>query len=60
MVLIFGLTNPSRVGPYVRGETVAAIDAQARGSEVESTNPVHDIKNVTVESVFEIIGRQLG
>ena len=60
MVLIFGLTNPSRVGPYGRSETVAAIDAEARGSEVESTNPAHDIKNVTVESVFEIISRQLG
>ena len=60
MVLIFGLTNPLRVGPYGRSETVAAIDAQARGSEVESTNPAHDIKNVIVESVFEIISRQLG
>ena len=60
MVLIFGLTNPSRVGPYGRSETVAAIDAQARGGEVESANPAYDIKNVTVESVFEIISRQLG
>ena len=60
MVLIFGLTNPSRVGPYGRSETVAAIDADKRSSEVESTNPAHDIKNVTVETVFEIISRQLG
>jgi ADP-heptose:LPS heptosyltransferase len=60
MVLIFGLTNPLRVGPYGRSETVAAVDIQARGSEVESTNPAHDIKNVTVESVFEKICIQLG
>jgi lipopolysaccharide heptosyltransferase II len=60
MVLIFGLTNPSRVGPYDRSETVVAIDADKRGEEVESTNPAHDIKNVTVETVFEIISRQLG
>jgi heptosyltransferase-1 len=60
MVLIFGYTNPSRVGPYGRNETVAAINADTRGSEVESTNPAHDIKNVTVESVFAIISRQLG
>jgi ADP-heptose:LPS heptosyltransferase len=60
MVLIFGFTNPSRVGPYGRGETVAAIDANNRGSQVESTNPAHDIKNVTVENVFDLISRQLG
>jgi lipopolysaccharide heptosyltransferase I len=60
MVLIFGFTNPSRVGPYGRPQTVAAIDADKRGSEVESTNPAHHIKNITVESVFRIISRQLG
>ena len=59
MALIFGLTNPLRVGPYGRSETVAAVDADKRGSLVESTNPAHDIKNVTVESVFETISRQL-
>lgn len=60
LTMIFGFTNPSRVGPYGRGQTVAAIDADKRGTDVESKNPAHDIKNVTVESVFEIITRQLG
>jgi heptosyltransferase I len=55
MVLIFGFTNPSRVGPYGRNETVAAIDADKRGDVVESNNPNHNIKNVTVENVFELI-----
>jgi lipopolysaccharide heptosyltransferase I len=59
MAIIFGLTNPSRVGPYGRPQTVAAIDADKRGTEIESTNPAYDIKNVTVESVFDIIIRQL-
>ena len=59
MVLIFGYTNPGRVAPYARPETVAAVGAQNRGKQVESSNPEHDIKNVTVESVFEIICRQL-
>jgi hypothetical protein len=59
MAIIFGLTNPSRVGPYGRKETIAAIDADKRGSEVESTNPAHNIKNVTVDNVFEIISNQL-
>ncbi|MFA5293398.1 MAG: lipopolysaccharide heptosyltransferase II [Phycisphaerae bacterium] len=60
MVLIFGFTNPARVGPYGRPQTVAAIDPDKRGSDVESTNPAHDIKNVTVETVFELICGQLG
>jgi lipopolysaccharide heptosyltransferase I len=59
LVLIFGHTNPSRVGPYSRGQTVAAIDADSRGLKVESDNPAHDIKNVSVEKVFEKINRQL-
>jgi heptosyltransferase-1 len=59
MVLIFGFTNPARVGPYGRPQTVAAVDADKRGLDVESSNPAHDIKNVSVESVFEIITRQL-
>jgi len=59
MVLIFGFTNPSRVAPYSRNETVAAIDADKRGNEVESTNPAHNIKNVTVENVFDLICKQL-
>lgn len=60
MVLIFGFTNPSRVEPYGRPQTAAAVDADKRGPDVESSNPAHDIKNVSVESVFEIISRQLG
>jgi len=59
MVLIFGFTNPARVGPYARPQTIAAVDADKRGLDVESTNPAHDIKNVSVETVFELISRQL-
>ncbi|MDD5135403.1 MAG: lipopolysaccharide heptosyltransferase II [Phycisphaerae bacterium] len=59
IALVFGLTNPNRVGPYDRPQTVAAVEIDKRGSEVESTNPAHDIKNVTVETVLEIISKQL-
>jgi heptosyltransferase-1 len=59
MVLIFGFTNPSRVAPYDRPQTIAAIDTDKRGQEVESLNPDHNIRNVTVENVFETISRQL-
>ncbi|MCD4831818.1 MAG: glycosyltransferase family 9 protein [Anaerohalosphaeraceae bacterium] len=59
MVLIFGQTNPGRVAPYARPETVAAIDAQNRDTQVESDNSQHDIKNVAVENVFKKICQQL-
>jgi len=59
MVLTFGFTNPNRVGPYGRPNTVAAVDGAVRGDEVESKNPEHNIKNVSVESVFELICEQL-
>ncbi|MFA6185685.1 MAG: glycosyltransferase family 9 protein [Phycisphaerae bacterium] len=59
MALIFGYTNPNRVGVYGRNECNAAIEPDKRGSDVESKNPAHDIKNVSVENVFEIINRQL-
>jgi ADP-heptose:LPS heptosyltransferase len=59
MALIFGYTNPNRVGVYGRNGCNAAIESDKRGSEVESKNPAHDIKNVSVENVLEIINRQL-
>lgn len=60
VAIIFGYTNPLRVGAYGRKETAAAIGADKRGIEVESTNPDYDIRNVSVETVFEIIRKQLG
>ncbi len=60
LAIIFGFTNPSRVGPYGRKESAAAVDADKRGSEVESSNTSHNIKKVTVDNVFETIRKQLG
>jgi lipopolysaccharide heptosyltransferase I len=59
LALIFGYTNPNRVGVYGRNWCNAAIGAVQRGGEVESKNPAHDIKNVSVEKVFEIISKQV-
>ncbi len=58
MVLIFGHTNPGRVGPYGRREAVAAIDAEGRGRAVESSKAQHKIVNVTVEGVFKKVCEQ--
>ena len=58
-VVIFGNTNPLRLGPYQRLECVVAVDAEKRGGEIKDTNPAHQIKNVTVEMVLEKIEAQL-
>ena len=58
MVLIFGYTNPGRVGPYGRPEAVAAVNAEGRGREVESNDARHTIVNVSIEEVFEKVCEQ--
>ncbi|NIA16998.1 MAG: hypothetical protein GWO86_01490 [Planctomycetes bacterium] len=58
MVLIFGHTNPGRVGPYGRSEAVAAVEAGSRGTAVQSREPQHKIANVSVDEVFEKVCEQ--
>ena len=58
MVLIFGHTNPGRVGPYGRSEAVAAIEAHSRDRAVQSRDPQHKITNVSVDEVFEKVCEQ--
>jgi len=58
-VVIFGNTNPLRLGPYQRPECIVAVDAEKRGGEIKDTNPSHQIKNVMVEMVLEKIELQL-
>lgn len=52
-VLIFGHTNPLRVGPYKKPENVAAVDPTLRGSSIESHNPAYVIARVTEQLVWE-------
>jgi len=58
-VVLFGNTNPRRLGPYQRPECVVAVDVDHRGAEIKDTNPAHRIEKVTVEMVIEKIGLQL-
>lgn len=58
-VIIFGNTNPLRLGPYHRPECIAAVNMQKRGAEIKDTNPAHKIENVTLEMVLEKINSQL-
>jgi lipopolysaccharide heptosyltransferase I len=52
-VLIFGHTNPLRVGPYKKPENVAAVDPTHRGSAIESGNPAYAITGVSEQLVWE-------
>lgn len=52
-VLIFGHTNPLRVGPYGRPDAAAAIDPAARGGAIEDHDPAYDIHNVTEAMVWD-------
>ena len=58
-VVIFGNTNPLRLGPYQRPECIVAVDLENRGVKIKDTNPAHRIENITVEMVLEKIGSQL-
>ena len=58
-VIIFGHTNPLRVGPYHHPERIAAIDANLRPATIESPNPSHRIEHVSVEVVLDKLTAQL-
>jgi heptosyltransferase-1 len=59
LVMIFGATNPARVGPYKRPDAVAAVDPFERGQAIESPDTAHQIGAVTLEMVFEKVMCQL-
>jgi len=58
-VLIFGHTNPMRVGPYQRPECIAAIEPNNRPATIKSSNPAYRIEHVPLEMVLEKIIAQL-
>ncbi|MHC4386633.1 MAG: glycosyltransferase family 9 protein, partial [Planctomycetota bacterium] len=58
-VIIFGNTNPLRLGPYQRPGCIVAVDPENRGIEIKDTKSAHRIENVTVEMVLEKIDLQL-
>jgi len=60
LVLMFGRSNPVRVAPYGRKECVVAIDPDGRGFDINSTDPRHDVKSITVEQVYQKVCEQLG
>lgn len=54
-VVIFGHTNPARVGPYGRPHWVAAVNAFGRGPAIENHDPAYAITQVTETMVWDTI-----
>ena len=53
VVMIIGPTNPARIKPYKKTNSIAAIDPDTRGNIINSTDPKHCIEAITVGQVFE-------
>lgn len=60
IVMIFGWSNPARVAPYHRDDSVAAVEPFGRGPKPASRDPKHHISNVTFEQVWDLVCHQLG
>ena len=59
LVLMFGRANPIRLEPYGRKQCVAAIEPYGRGVSINNFEPKYDIKNITVEQVYQQVTEQL-
>jgi heptosyltransferase-1 len=59
LVLMFGRANPIRLEPYRRKHCLVAIEPDGRGVSINSFDPKYDIKNITVEQVYQKIVEQL-
>ncbi|NLH17507.1 MAG: glycosyltransferase family 9 protein [Phycisphaerae bacterium] len=57
-VMIFGPTNPARVGPYGHPDWIAAVDPFGRGRIINHFDPRYRIETISVDQVFEIVRRQ--
>ncbi len=59
VVIIFGRSNPARVAPYKKPHSIAAIEPFDRGLKPDSVNHKHNIKNVSVDMVYEKVAATL-
>ena len=59
LVLIFGRSNPARVAPYGRPDSVAAVEPDGRGFKADSTDPKHNVKHVSIDCVYTKVCEQL-
>ena len=59
LVMIFGPSNPIRLLPYRRPETLAAVDPFGRGLKLQSSDPDHAIEAITVDDVYQKVCGQI-
>lgn len=59
LVMIFGPSNPVRLFPYKRPETLAAVDPFGRGLKLQSSDPAHAIDAITVDEVYKKVCEQI-
>jgi lipopolysaccharide heptosyltransferase I len=59
LVLMFGRANPVRLYPYQRKHCIMAIEPFSRGTAINNFDPKYDIKNITVEQVYQKVTEQL-
>ena len=59
VVLIFGCSNPARVGPYGKSDCVVAVEPDGRGLEFKSSEAKYDIKAITVDEVYKKVCEQI-
>jgi len=59
LVMMFSWSNPARIYPYGRPECMVAIDPFSRGKRIKSRNPQHNIRDISVDQVFQRVCEQL-
>lgn len=59
LVMLFSWSNPARIYPYRRPECMVAVDPFGRGRQIKSRDPRHNVRNITVDEVFERACEQL-
>lgn len=58
-LIVYGSTNPWRLYPYGRPQTVVGVELDKRGSSIESSNPAFAITHVSVQMVLERIRQMI-
>jgi len=53
LVLMYSWSNPARIAPYGRPECMVACEPYGRGLNIKSTDPRHNVRNITVDEVYQ-------
>jgi heptosyltransferase-1 len=59
LVLMYSWSNPARIAPYGRSECMVAREPYGRGLEIKSIDAKHNIRNITIDEVYQKACEQL-